>query len=405
MSLRIGIDTSTLRFRHTGIANYTRELVRELQGAIDPHETLVGFDGIRFSPLSTSWCSDMTEANELRSAAQGDGTPVLRQGFESFVRGGLRRRLLARFVKEQLFAMGQSSFDLFHATVTVPPGKTDKTVIALIHDVSILRYPHTHPTERVRVFERWLATLSEARAVNTVSSFSKAEIGATLGIPGERIVVTVPGVDPFFRSSDASHDADALRGLELDERAIILIVGSIEPRKNISAALVAFSMLPPSVRAKAILLVVGGYGWGELNISPDVATLIASGSIRFTGYVSRFTLRALYRRAALLVFPSLYEGFGLPAAEAMACGTAVAVSRGTSLEAVVGPHGKLVASGDIEGWRDRMMEAVEAPDNHPADRARRQTWALKFDWRKNAATTLAMYRAVATGTALPADLM
>jgi glycosyltransferase involved in cell wall biosynthesis len=403
--MRFGLDTSTLRFRHTGIAVYTQGLIRELQNAIGPHECLVAFDGLRFHPIEQSWCNDMVAANEARVLAQDQRSVTLHQGIDGFVRGGSIRRLVARRTKEALFTLGQSQFDVFHAIVTLPPGRTHKPLIPLVHDVSILRFPETHPKERLRTFDRWLPALAKASVINTVSAFSKAEIVATLGVPADRIVVTLPGIDPFFRSRDTGADAEILRHLNTDGRAIILLVGSIEPRKNIAAALTAFSRLPPATRAKAVLLVVGGYGWGELKIAPEVAPIMSSGAIRFTGYVSRLTLRALYRNAALLVFPSLYEGFGLPAAEAMACGTAVAVSRGTSLQDVVGPHGELVDSGDIEAWSEKMKQAVERGTADAEARALRQEWSLKYDWQKNAATTLAMYRAVASGAERPVDLV
>jgi alpha-1,3-rhamnosyl/mannosyltransferase len=142
-----------------------------------------------------------------------------------------------------------------------------------------------------------------------------------------------------------------------------------------------------------------------LALPPEAEVLIRSGDIRFTGYVSRLQLRALYRRAALLAFPSVYEGFGIPAVEALATGTRVAVSAGTSIEEAAGPHGEPIASRDVDGWRDAMRRALDAPAPTEAERDARRAWARRFDWRRTAQRSLAMYRAVLDGAPLPAELL
>lgn len=403
--MRICLDTSTLRVRHAGIAVYTLELAEALLGQIGPDESLVSFDPVGgFVPIDAGWPARMRAENEARIRGEAPAAVGLASMLEGVMRAGPLRRGLARFAKEARFALGARHYCLCHAVVTLPPGRTTKPVVPLIHDVSMQRFPETHPPDRVRSFERWWPEIVRAPIVNTVSAFSRDEISAVLGYPRERIVVTHPGVAPFFFEADAAAEETALRSFDLGSRRVVLLVGTQEPRKNIAVAVTAFAALPDTVRAGAVLVVAGGSGWGRLVMPPEAERLVRAGDIRFIGYVTRLQLRALYRRAALLVFPSVYEGFGIPAAEALACGTSVAVSAGTALEEVTGPHGLRIAPGDINGWRDCMRGALEGPEALEETRAARREWARRFNWHATAARTLLMYRSVLTGAPLPAEL-
>jgi glycosyltransferase involved in cell wall biosynthesis len=402
--MRVCLDTSTLRVRHSGIAVYTLGLVQALLGQIGADDGLVSFDGIGgFAPIDTAWPARMRAENEARILGQMPRAVASAGLVEGVMRGGRLRRRLARLAKEARFATGARHYDLCHAVVTLPPGRTTKPLIPLIHDVSMQRFPDTHPPERVRAFERWWPAILRCPVINTVSAFSRDEIAAVLGYPRERIVVTHPGVAPFFFETDAEAEGAALAPLDLGARRVILLVGTQEPRKNIAVALAAFAALPPAVRGGAVLVAAGGSGWGNLAVPPEAETLIRAGEIRFTGYVSHLQLRALYRRAALLAFPSVYEGFGIPAVEALATGTSVAVSAGTSIEEAAGPHGEPIASRDVAGWRDAMRRALDAPAPTDAEREARRAWARRFDWRRTAQRSLAMYRAVLDGSPLPAQ--
>ena len=404
--MRVCLDTSTLRVRHSGIAVYTLGLVQALLDQIGADDALVSFDGIGgFAPIDGDWPARMRAENEARILGQMPCAVASAGLLEGVMRGGRLRRRLARLAKEARFATGARHYDLCHAVVTLPPGRTTKPLIPLIHDVSMQRFPDTHPPERVRAFERWWPAILRCPVVNTVSAFSRDEIVAALGYPRERIVVTHPGVEPFFFETDAEAEGAALAPLDLGARRVILLVGTQEPRKNIAVALAAFAALPPAVRAGAVLVVAGGSGWGNLAMPPEAEALIRAGEIRFAGYVSRLQLRALYRRAALLAFPSVYEGFGIPAVEALATGTPVAVSAGTSIEEAAGPHGEPIASRDVEGWRDAMRRTLDAPAPTEAERDARRAWARRFDWRRTASRSLAMYRAVLDGARLPAELL
>jgi len=400
--MRVCLDTSTLRVPHAGIAVYTLELIEAMLGLLGSEDSLISFDGVDgFLPVDGGWPARRRSENEARIRGAAPHVLFSARWLEGVVRGGPIRRRIARMAKEARFAAGAQHYDLCHCVVTLPPGRTSKPIIPLIHDVSIQRFPETHPAERVRAFNRWLPEILKCPVINTVSAFSAREIATVLGYPRERIVVTHPGIESFFLEADLAAEEAALAGFELRARRLILLVGTQEPRKNIDIALTAFAALPEESRSNSVLMIVGGKGWGQLVVPPAAEPLIRAGHIRFSGYISRLQLRALYRRAAQLVFPSVYEGFGMPVLEALACGTAVAVSAGSSLEEVAGPYGQAIASNDVEGWRAAMQTTLEGPELTVEQRAERQNWARSFNWHQTASRTLEMYRAVLYGTQLP----
>lgn len=392
--LRVGLDITTLRFPHTGIAVYTLHLIRAIQNHLNTGLALVGFDGFGFRPLRDDFVAEELSRNDRRrNVAAGAFSPLSSSAYALLRQGGVVRKF-SRRIKEWAFEREADRLDLFHATVTFPPGRTRTPLIPLVHDLSLLRHPETHPIERVRAFDRWKPVITCAPVINTVSQFSKNEIASMLGVPRDQIIVTRPGVDSlFFGAGDPAVTSRVMREFDVMPRKYILSVGSIEPRKNLPVVLEAFAAIPAERRRQVRMLVVGPSGWGNVRIPEAARRLCDDGTIRLTGYVDRVVLRTLYSETALFVYPSLYEGFGIPAAEALACGAPVAVSSGSSLDEVVGIHGIRLPPDDTAGWRDAMEDALAACDlPDAAARTARREWAAQFDWDKTAAETLAMYR-------------
>jgi alpha-1,3-rhamnosyl/mannosyltransferase len=337
---------------------------------------------------------------EAAADAGVDRQIVRSDSIEQFMRAGLFRRQVGRYAKEIRFSAGSSNYDLCHAVSTLPPGRTTKPLIPLIHDISVHRFPETHPLDRVRAFARWWPDVLACPIINTVSEFSREEIAEFFSYPRDRIIVTRPGIDPFFFDRDELYEAEALSGLGVDDRKVILSVGTQEPRKNIATVLEAFVALPQKVRSTALLIVVGGKGWGHMVLPTGAEQAVRRGEIRFAGYVSKLQLRSLYRRASLLVFSSIYEGFGIPVIEALACGAPVAISSGTALEEAAGAHGILVEAKNVAGWSAAMAKSLQAGSPTQHEIAKRQDWARQFSWVTNALRTLAMYRSVLYGEPL-----
>jgi len=251
-----------------------------------------------------------------------------------------------------------------------------------LHDLACLRRPDTgHPQTR-RAAELTVRQARTADAVLTPSAAVAAEIQEHLDIPAERLHVTPLGVDASWSTAAPPDPAQRARlGLPAD---YLLAVGTREPRKNLEALLAAHRVAGPG-RALPLVL-VGPAGWGpEITGAPDVHLL---------PYLPSEDLRSLVAGATTLVFPSRYEGFGLPALEAMAAGTPVLANDIPVLREVLGDCGQFVDAEDCEAFAEALVAAGTATDA-PGARAARRERAASFTWARCADATVAAYRSTA----------
>jgi len=217
-------------------------------------------------------------------------------------------------------ARAARNLDLLHCPTMRVPVRARPAVVATVHDVAVLRYPETFPrwhrhTGRIALRQ----AVRTADAIVAVSAFTQGEIAETLGVSTDRVRVIGNGVDSCFTATGPVVGGD-----------YVLAVGTLEPRKNLARAVEAAGLAGVEVR------VVGAPGWGGVDVAGRV------------GRVDDEELAALYRGARCLVFPSLYEGFGIPILEAMACGTPVVTSRGGATEEIAGGAAVLVDPLDVE---------------------------------------------------------
>ncbi len=407
--MRVGLDTAPLHRPHTGIAVYSGQLIQAMLPLLLAGEALEYFSVMRFGEVSAEYIASLFVQNDGRGQDRR-ASPWTCEGLLLFLEKRLRQwptlrgplRMLRRLRFEQGTRWGPARrWDLFHALVSVPPGRIDAPVIPLLHDLSTRRCPEHHPAERVRMVDQWLPELVKAPVINTVSFFSRDEIVAELGVPKERVVVTYPGVDGFFLETADQDDQAALAALEVMPGGYFLAVATREPRKNLTTLISAYTELPEAVQARMPLLLAGGAGWGDLHLPAATQRLVDAGRVRFTGYVTRTALRALYRHTALFLFPSVYEGFGIPTVEALACGAPVAVTRGSSMHEILGDapdaYGLTVEALDVTGWRRVMEDAAQTPAPTEEQRHARREHARSFDWGRTADITLQMYRDVLAG--------
>jgi glycosyltransferase involved in cell wall biosynthesis len=290
-------------------------------------------------------------------------------------------------------AARRARVDVIHAPAYTAPFWAFSPVVLTIHDVSYERQPQWYPYRRDwarRAFYRRSA--SAASHILTVSRFSATEITAAYRIPMERITVTPLGVDEAFAPPDPAVPLELSAGVS---PPYVLHVGDLHERRNLPM-LVEALLAARRAGAATLSVVFAGTDRGVGDaICRMAARADSPDAVVMLGPVAERRLRALYRGAAALVYPSLYEGFGLPLIEAMACGTPVIASAVTSIPEVVGDGGLLLDPADTSAWTMALLEV--ANDEHV--RARLRAAGLRraayFTWERTARLTLEAYRRVA----------
>ena len=278
----------------------------------------------------------------------------------------------------------------------LPPGAPAQSVVT-IYDVRFTRLPNTYPRGRaafLRVAVPW--SLRRARHVIAISEFTKREIVETLRIPEEKITVTPLAPRAAFRPVDDAHIFNGVRSrYRLPER-FILCVGTLAPYKNLARVIEAFARLRRTGLPHHLVLAGFAY-FGAAAVLDAITRLGLSALVHRIGYVTDDDLPALYSLADLFVYPSLYEGFGIPLLEAMACGTPVVASGVTSIPEVVGSAALLVDARDVGALADTMVAVLGQKETAARLRAAGLAQVKQFSWDTTARQTLAVYDAVASG--------
>jgi glycosyltransferase involved in cell wall biosynthesis len=282
-----------------------------------------------------------------------------------------------------------------------------KSVIT-IHDLAFLRFPHLLTEESKRYYGQVRKAADSAERLIAVSESTAQDIVNQLGTPREKIRVVYEAASPIFRPLSAAElaklEAGEARGMaaKLQEKGLkpadgfLLFVSTIEPRKNLTTLLRAYRRLLddyPADRIAPRLVLAGREGWLFEEIFRLAEELRLQDKLIWTGMVETGELLWLYQRASGLVMPSLYEGFGLPPLEALACGTPALVADTSSLPEVVGEVGQKIPVEDVAAWAASLRQLWDERSARKTEmRERGPAWASHFSWRKAASETLAVYR-------------
>lgn len=271
--------------------------------------------------------------------------------------------------------------------------KTKLPSVVTVHDLSILRYPETHPKERVAFMSKRIGkSILRADRIVTDSEYIRQEIIDQFKIPSEKVVSVLLAASDNFSPVEGDQLASGLAQFGLQAGQYILAVGTLEPRKNLTTAIRAYASLPDAIRTEIPFVIAGMNGWRTEGLDQEISALIQNGQIRRLGYVPDDALPTLYSGARVFVYPSLYEGFGLPPLEAMACGVPVIVSNRSSLPEVVGDVGLKVDALDIDGLAAAMLSVIENDELAVSLGQRGIERASTFSWRRCAEETLGVYR-------------
>jgi alpha-1,3-rhamnosyl/mannosyltransferase len=243
----------------------------------------------------------------------------------------------------------------------------DGVTVVTVHDLSWRANPRWHKADRIAWIERRLPrTLAQATRFVCVSDFTAAELRRQLGVAGSRIDIVRPGVSAIFRPMAREAAAAILARFALADRGYLFAVSTLEPRKNFGRLLAAHATLPEALRQRFPLVIAGGRGWGETLADRAAERARRDGTLRLLGHVTDGELVALYSRCAGSAYVSLYEGFGLPIVEAMACGAPVIASRTTAVGETAGCAALLVEPEDT----DEIAAALNCILTDPALAAR-----------------------------------
>ena len=369
--MRIAFDGTTLRPGRTGVGYYSEHLLHHLVRDGEGHEVVV----VSNRPVETT--EPLPPGVQVATSSWRTPRMVWMQT--------LAPRLLRRLDP-----------DVVHFTNGMVPVSSPVPTVVTIHDMSLTLYPRYHPPRRV-LLNRPFVDLAARRAdaIITVSESAKHDICRLYGLPSGRVHVVHEAAAPSFRPIV---DPDVLRRVTerygLADR-FILSVGTIEPRKNLPVLIDAFARLRAHGDLPHQLVCAGPYGWLSGDIGERVERLNMSSSVRFTGYVPFGDLPALYSLAEMFVFPSIYEGFGLPVVEAMASGTPVITSHVPALAEVAGGAVQYVDRLDADALGDAMVTLARDRSRRDELRALGLARAHTFSWERAARETLAVYQLAA----------
>lgn len=375
---RIGIDAHLLSFagtyRQAGVSRYIAELLRAFAAddAADSAFDYLAYIG-RDVPPADFLPVGQGRVRWRQSVLPTERAPV-RIGWEQAVGPGaaLRDRL-----------------DLLHGPVNALTLAAPTRGIITIHDLAFLAHPEAFHAAKRR-YLTLMTRLSARRSsrIIAVSHFTRAEIVRRLGVAAGKVVVVHNGVDAAFAPRPVDEIAQFRAERELPDR-FILTLGTLEPRKNLTTLLAAYAQI--ALATDADLVVVGGQGWLYDEALARVGALGLTGRVRFAGHVPDGDLPLWYNAATVFAYPSMYEGFGLPPLEALACGTPTVTSAVTSLPEVVGEAALLVEPRDASALAAALLRVLNDTDLRTRLSAAGPLQAAGFTWARTAAGTQTAY--------------
>lgn len=284
--------------------------------------------------------------------------------------------------------------DLYHGLAFVAPPRLTCPAVVTVYDLSFIRYPSVLGRAR-RLYLQTFTRRSAQRAAHVIaiSDSTARDLTELFDIPPDKITVARPGVGQEFQPLPTEQIAAFRKEKDLPNR-FILHLGTLEPRKNLPMLLRAYAALPSDLRGAVKLVLAGGRGWDYQDVLETITELKLAQDVLLPGYLQSDDLALWYNAADLLVCPSLYEGWGLPVVEAMACGCPTLVSDVSSLPEAAGDSGLRLPPHDETAWRDGLRRALTDTKWRQASRLAGIARAKEFTWRKTAEATLQAYQTV-----------
>ncbi len=370
-------DLIALRQR-SGIGHYAAQLLEQYPH-VAPDLSITRLSSL---PAARWVVKGMSKAQGALSGGEGR-LGALKGSLKGFAQAGVDRYLGA--------TVGRGGWGLLHEPDAIAFPTQVPTLVSVM-DLSVLLFPQFHPSHRVKKYEKYfMRSLSQAAHFVAISEATKRDLVEHLKVKSDRIsaIALAPRVE--FRPQSPQAVAAAKKKHGLPER-YFLFVGNWEPRKNIPGLLRAYSRLSGSVRASYPLVLVGGWGWKSEESREMLTRAPWKENVRALGYLPDSDLVPVTQGATALVYPSFYEGFGLPPLEAMACGTPVISSSAGGLAEAVGNAALVVDPQDEVALSNAMKELAQSEEIRKNLSALGLVQAARFSWEKTARDTADVYR-------------
>jgi glycosyltransferase involved in cell wall biosynthesis len=373
--MRIAIDTVLLLSPLTGVGQYAYQIARNLR-KVAPFHDYTYFYGYYSSRLLAPG-EHLDSVHRVKEAVRK--IPILGNA--------------ARSLKDVANLFSSREFDLYFEPNFIPLNIRARRTVVTVPDFSFVRFPQWHTCDKVRYYAKnFLNKIRRAQRIIVISDFIRNEAIQSFGFSPEKLTTIHPGVDrEIYRVYDPQDLLPTREKYRLPEN-FILFVGSLEPRKNLERLLLAYQNLEKPARSEVKLVLAGFKGWENERIVSLIRNM--KTDVFYLGYLPQEDLAKIYNLARLFIYPSLYEGFGLPPLEAMACGCPVIVSHAASLPEVCGEGAFYVNPcdvGSIARGIDRVLKD-EGLRILLASKGRER--ASQFSWEKSARAHLKLFEEI-----------
>lgn len=377
--MRIGIDISALTINHTGVANYSLSLLKYIL-KIDKKNKYLLFAFVSSNKALRKlkeYSLDIFPNVELKIYRLNSG--ILRRvwNFIPFIPADFLYRKI----------------DFLHLSDMVFLPLRSIPTIATVYDMTPSLFPEFHFARNIsfhNIRNKFIA--KKSKLVITISENSKQDIISLLGIPSRKIRVIYGAASSSFKPiSNNAHITKVLSKYHLKQGNYLLFIGSLEPRKNVEGILEAFALIRNKVKSSFQIVLIGQKAWGWTSIKKTIKRLNLDSQVVVTGYVPDADLPDIINGARMFVYPSFYEGFGLPILEAMACGIPIISSNTSSLPEVIGDSGLMVNPKDNNQLASYMLQIVSSEKLHATLSKKALERAKLFSWKNSAQKTLNVY--------------
>jgi len=375
--VRVGLDARGLSADHpTGVENYVINLVLALARLADGPDIIAYLD----RPVSRSRIASTLTSALARGAGEGKVTPKLIRARVGWLRAALPLHLL------------RDRVSLVHLPSTILPPLLPCPAVVTVHDLAWLHYPETYEPADLRMQK--VALRGAARAARVIaSSQATARDLQTAGIPTDRISIVHLGVSSAFRPDGPAVPADAFPGAERLAAGYVLYMYALSPRKNPGRLLHAYRQVRSEMPAPPLVLIGKMTAYGE-ELLAEARTIGVADQVLFPGYLPDELLPPLYRGATVVAYPSLYEGFGLPILEAMACGAPVITANTSSMPEVAGDAAVLVDPESVDDIASALRQVLTDQELRRSLSQRGLARSKGFSWDRTARETATVYREV-----------